>query len=266
MIFNPGKNNCHENRMERLCAIIKEKAFKSFIILKDENIFYLTGFYGKNSGSLLLITSGKIYLLVNFIYFEQAKRDVLPEKINIIEYSKNKYKKLIEILEGHDCNLIGIEGKSINSTDYLNLKNLLVKRGKKLKGTVGTVEGLRVIKDEIEISNIRKACKITDNVFTGIIESGLAFLDGETETTLALKIEKNLIKGGAEGRSFDMVIANNEGSSMPHYISSHKNIKDGLLLMDFGCRYNNYLSDITRTIFLKKFKSRDKFRKIYDIV
>ncbi len=266
MILDSGNKSDDENRIERLSAIIKEKSFDSLIVLKDENIFYLTGFHGKDSGSLLLVTSGKLYLLVNFIYLEQAKRSVYPGKVNIVEYGKNKYIKLLEILEGYGPARVGIETKSINASDYLSLKDLLKKRSKKLKETDGIIEGMRVIKDKTEITNIRKACKITDGVFSGMIESGFDFFKGESEISLALKMEKRLIEEGAEGRSFDMIIANNEGSSMPHYISSRNNIKNGLLLMDFGCKYNNYISDITRTIFLKKFKNLDKFKKIYDIV
>ncbi len=266
MVLNTGKKSCHKYRLDRLLNFIKNKGSQNLIVLKDENIFYLTGFNGKNSGSLLLITPGKIYLLVNFINLEYAKRSVFSKKINIIEYRKNKYKKLIEILEGYGSGNAAIEGKSINAADYLSLKKLLSKKGIKLKEASGIIEGMRAVKDAGEISNIRKACRITDIVFTGMINAGFDYFRGESEMTLALKIENNLIRSGAGGRSFDMVIANNEGSSMPHHAATRKKIINGLLLMDFGCRHNNYCSDITRTIFLKKFKSMDKFRKIYDIV
>ncbi len=266
MILNPGKKSCHNNRLNKLLNFIKNKGIQNLIVLKDENIFYLTGFYGKNSGSLLLFASGKIYLLVNFIYLEQAKRTVFSNKVEIIEYSKDKYTKLVEILEGHDNEVVGVESSAINAADYLSLKDLLKKRGAALKEINGAIERLRAVKDETEISNIKNACRITDDVFSGMIESGFDFFKGESESSLALKMEKKLIESGADGKSFDMIIANNEGSSMPHYISSRKNIENGLLLMDFGCGYNNYFSDITRTIFLKKYRKLDKFRKIYDIV
>jgi len=266
MILDSANKSNNEYRIGRLSAIIKNKSFNSLIVLKDENIFYLTGFYGKDSGSLLLFASDKIYLLVNFIYLEQAKKTVLSNKVETIEYSKDKYKKLIEILEGHSGGVVGVESRSISAADYLSLKDLLKKRGKKLRETDGMVEGLRAVKDETEISNIRNACRITDDVFSGMLESGFDFFKGESESSLALKMEKKLIESGADGKSFDMIIANNKGSSMPHYISSRKKIENGLLLMDFGCGYNNYFSDITRTIFLKEYRNLDKFRKIYDIV
>jgi len=53
---------------------------------------------------------------------------------------------------------------------------------------------------------------------------------------------------------------------MPHYIASHNKIKNGVLLMDFGTVYNNYCSDITRTVFIGNDSSNVKLRKIYDIV
>ena len=75
----------------------------NLIILKDENIFYLTGFYAKDSESILLLIDNDLYLLVNFIYLEQAKKTVRLNDLKVIQYNKNKYKQHIffELCEKH---------------------------------------------------------------------------------------------------------------------------------------------------------------------
>jgi Xaa-Pro aminopeptidase len=94
-----------------------------------------------------------------------------------------------------------------------------------------------------------------------------------TEKSLAYNIEGNMINMGAEGRSFDLVVAGNSSASLPHYAPSSKRIKEGLLLLDIGCRINNYCSDLTRTFFIdlgkgsfKNNRAIGKLMQIYDIV
>jgi len=152
------------SRIEKLRSYLDKKQLHNILILSDENIFYLTGFYGKDSGSLLLITPASLYLLVHFNYFEQAKKSVKNKKINIVCYQKGRFKKLSEVLKGYNFKSIGIEGRSVSFTDYCNLKKILSRQGKKLINTDGLVEKLRVVKDEDEISKIKTACKITDKV------------------------------------------------------------------------------------------------------
>ena len=66
----------YSNRLKKLYSVLKDLDKTGFIILKYEDIYYLTGFYGKDSDSMLIISSDKQYLLVNFIYYEDARASV----------------------------------------------------------------------------------------------------------------------------------------------------------------------------------------------
>jgi Xaa-Pro aminopeptidase len=261
-----------ENRIANIKKELQLRDLNNLIILKDENIYYLTGFYGKDSGSILLFINEDIYLLVHFIYFEQAKKTVIPRNIKIIQYLRDKYKKLAEIIKDYNLRNIVIEGQNISYDSFQSLQDILFaeineKTARKLKllSVSGIVENLRMIKDEFELSNLEKACSITDRVFNQISKLKLAKLKSFTEIELAYKVEIETVKYGSEGKSFDYVIASNNSSALPHYKASNKKITDGILLMDIGCKFSHYCSDMTRTVFCGG-KNDDKLIKIYDIV
>jgi Xaa-Pro aminopeptidase len=254
------------SRIKKLKSFLNKKGLQNILIFSDVNIFYLTGFYGKDSGSLLLITNDRLYLLVSFIYLEQAKKSVQIKNINFVCYQQGKFKKLAEILEGYNFKFVKVEGSNISFADFCKLEKILSKQGKRLISIDGVVENLRTVKDEVEISKIKNACKITDKVFGSIINSGAASINKLSEIELACRIEELLVKSNSEGRSFDTIVAYDKNSSIPHYSPQKIKVNNGLILMDFGCKFENYCSDMTRTIFTKKQKICNEFKKIYDIV
>jgi len=254
------------SRIGKLKNFLKAKGVQSYLITGDENIFYITGFYGKDSGSLLLLTEDILYLLVHFIYLEQAKKSIHIKNINIVCCRKNKFGRLAEILEGYSLKSLELNGKNISFADFNRLEKLLSEQSKKLASTEGMIEKLRVIKDEIEITSIRKACRIADKVYQDIINLNASEINTYKEIELAYKIEDLMIKNNSNGKSFDIIVAYDKNSSIPHYIPGKTKIKKGLILMDFGCKFENYCSDMTRTICISGNKICNEFKKIYDIV
>jgi len=255
-----------ESRVNKLRSSLEKQNTQDLIILKDENIFYLTGFYGKDSESILLLINNDLYLLVNFIHLEQARKSIYNSKIKIIQYFKGKYEKLSEILRNYNVKAVGIEGKNIAYSDFVKLEKILSLKGSKLVSLEDLVENLRAVKDDNEITKIKKACEITDNAYSNLLSLKSSDIFKFSEIELMHEIEKWLINSGSDGKSFDIIVASNENSSAPHHISSRKKIKSGTLLMDFGCRFKNYCSDITRTIFTDNNKNNNKIKKVYNIV
>jgi Xaa-Pro aminopeptidase len=85
-----------------------------------------------------------------------------------------------------------------------------------------------------------------------------------------------MVAEGASSRSFNLIVAGNASSSLPHYEPQHKTVENGILLFDIGCVWGHYCSDITRTLFIESAtgpgknmpgkKDMDKIKEIYDIV
>jgi Xaa-Pro aminopeptidase len=88
---------------------------------------------------------------------------------------------------------------------------------------------------------------------------------GMTELEVAARIEYLLKLSGAQGISFPAIVASGINSSMPHAVPSKKKIEIGdFLTMDFGCIYEGYCSDMTRTIVIGK--ASDKQKQVYETV
>lgn len=103
------------------------------------------------------------------------------------------------------------------------------------------------IKNSDELSAIKKACSIAEKAFTDITP----FLEvGVTEREIAAELEYMFKKYGASDKSFDTIVAFGENSAIPHHETGKTRLKDNVpVLMDFGCIYNGYCSDMTRTMF-----------------
>lgn len=109
------------------------------------------------------------------------------------------------------------------------------------------IEKQRMIKDDEEIEKIRKACQITDECFEHLVK----FIKiGMSEKEIASEIENYFKLNGADGISFDTIVASGRNSSKPHAVPTDKEIEMGdPITIDFGCKYKGYCSDMTRTIF-----------------
>ena len=121
---------------------------------------------------------------------------------------------------------------------------------------------MRAVKDEDEISTIRKACQLSRKGYEHILTKVYA---GVTEKEMALELDYYLRKNGAAEASFETIFASGDRTALPHATYSDKKIVEGeLVTCDFGYYFNHYTSDITRTFVVGK--ASDEIRKIYDIV
>ena len=121
---------------------------------------------------------------------------------------------------------------------------------------------LRSAKTEEELAVMQKAQDITDQVFAEICD----FLHaGVTESEVAAQLTYLQMKHGAEGNSFPPIVASGANGSMPHAIPTAKPIQKGeFVTMDFGCIYQGYCSDMTRTVAIGQ--PSDEMRRVYDAV
>jgi Xaa-Pro aminopeptidase len=155
---------------------------------------------------------------------------------------------------------LGFEEDHMSYGFYTDISSKL--REVELTSLDGIIERLRQVKDEEEIKLIEKAASIADNAFSEIIK----FIKiGMTEKEIDLELEFLMRRNGASGLSFPSIVASGKRSSLPHGAASHKKVEYGdFLTLDFGCVYNGYCSDITRTVIIGK--ASEKQKEIYDIV
>lgn len=121
------------------------------------------------------------------------------------------------------------------------------------------VDGVRVIKEEEEKEYLRKASSIADQV---MVETKAKLKIGVKESEIKTFIEKRVFELGGEGLSFYPTIA--FGSNTGRRRGDDRALEKGdNVLLDFGCKYNGYCSDITR---IYTFRSNKEAEKLYRVV
>ena len=243
-------------RLARAIALLKKNHLDAFIVSKPSNIRYLSGYSGSNG--LLVLSLQKTYFLTDFRYTVQARKEVKNCQVIIAE--RELLNELVHLPCLKDVLKVGFDPAHMTVKTLDKIKELLPKS--RLIAIEQMVESLSVVKDAAEINKIKKASKIADAVFRQILRR---IKPGVREKDLALEMSNRMIKLGAEGPSFDTIIASGQRSSMPHGRASERKFARGdLITLDFGCFCDGYASDLTRTVVLGK--ATPKQKKIYAIV
>ncbi|CAI2162215.1 12447_t:CDS:2 [Funneliformis geosporum] len=122
---------------------------------------------------------------------------------------------------------------------------------------------IRMVKTKKEITRMSQAAQITDRVYQRVLK---LVKIGMSEKDLAKLIHSSFEEMGAEGLSFDTIVVSGKNGALPHGQPSDKIIKEGeLITVDFGCKYQGYCSDFTRTFAVGK-EINPKLKEIYQIV
>ena len=243
--------------------IIDDKKLTGIILTDGYNIDYLTGYKG-HTGMVLILEDDK-FLLTDSRYTEQAQRET--DNFTCVDIGMDGYSKTVRriIEEKYGVKkeiVLGFEDKSISYSQYRTLVDnigesvQLIELGESLNY-------LRMVKSQEEIELIAKAEAIGDEAFNHIIN----FMEvGMTEKQVALELEYVMKSLGADGLSFDTIVASGTNSSMPHAVPTDKVIEDGdFVTLDFGCIYKGYCSDMTRTVHMGD-EMTEKELEVYTVV
>lgn len=246
-------------RLNSVRAGMKKAGTDIFIVNKAENKQYLTTF--RPDDNTVIITPERNYLLTDFRYIEAAADHLSPE-YEIIETRTGYgvFDFITDLLADGTGKSVGIEKETVSWSYAQELSRRIPKA--EFVSFDGLVENIRRIKDDVELSYIREAEHIGDQAFSYILGE---IRPGVSEREIALKLEMKMRELGAEGLSFPTIAVSGARTSLPHGEPTDKLIENGdLLTMDFGCRYNGYCSDMTRTVGVGHLD--DEQKKIYEIV
>lgn len=236
--------------------LFSEKGIDALLVTDPFNMRYISGFRGEG----ILYISGKQQVLITDSRYTEA---AMKESDFVVTEEKRDNKRmdiLKSCIQQDGTEVLGYEDCSMLCSEYAKFsKELPVKQWIPMEQSVND---LRQIKTPEELEYLRKAESIGDAAFAAILD----FLKpGITELEVAAQLEYEMKRNGAEGFSFDAIIASGVHSSMPHAMPDEKKLEYGdFITMDFGCLYKGYCSDMTRTVVLGK--ANDKQKEIYDVV
>lgn len=120
------------------------------------------------------------------------------------------------------------------------------------------------VKEDYETDSIKRACKIADEAFMQLLGQ---IKEGMTENDVAALLEYLMRKCGASGTSFETIVGFGENSSVPHHETGMRKLRFGdIILIDFGCRFDGYCSDCTRTFLFGDDGKHFEFKEHYSHV
>ena len=246
------------NRVRAMFPLMKADA----VLVSDPfNIRYISGY--TNDTGVLLITKEVAYLLTDFRFLFQAQREVAPG-IQVVDMTPHGYQELVAQLcmQLTPVKTLALEAFKLSYSDYCAYADRLKKSNVSVVPVPNYLSELRWIKTPDEIEKLRMAEHIGDLAFSEILPY---VKPGVTELELAARLTFSMQLHGASGNSFPPIVASGVNSSMPHAMPSEKKIETGdFVTMDFGCIYQGYCSDMTRTVVVGK--ADEKQRHIYETV
>lgn len=250
----------HALRRERVAAIVAEFDADAALITRDVNVRYLTGLASSNS-ALLLPADGPAVLATDSRYAGTAERDC-PDVELLIE-------RLIEpalvrrALAG-GWHAIAFEDDEMTVQRHQEL--LRIDAGgagvrPDLVPLDDTLCELRMVKDETELELLARACSITSEAFSAVLDR---LRPGVTEREYAIALERAMIDLGAEALAFDTIVASGPNGAIPHHVPGDRPFCSGdLVTIDCGARFGGYHADMTRTVAIGR--PADWQREIYQI-
>ncbi|MEE8167387.1 MAG: Xaa-Pro peptidase family protein [Candidatus Hydrothermarchaeales archaeon] len=211
------------SRLDDALHRLSEKDLKCGIVLKPENIFYLTGFFPSATSALLL--KDEPTLLV-------SRMDAAPAEASLVKF------KVVEKVGSEIKRLrykgMGVE-KNFTSFGFIE-KNL---KGKKIHN-LDFIEDMRKIKGKKEVDTTKKAIKIAEDAARGVESE----MEGKTEREVAASLEYSIRKHAQV--AFEAIVASGRNSSVPHHSPTEAAISAPVII-DVGAKVDYYNSDLSRT-------------------
>ena len=244
-----------DNRVKKIIDLIEERGVDALLIKGKNNKRYIGALTG--SGVYVLITKEKKYQILDGRYTDEADKKTSGFIKRVV--SQGSYiENIIELLEEMNIKNIAIESQAMSIQEYI----LLDKAGFNINLITNELGKVRAVKSKEEIELIKKACEITDEVFSEVISE---IKEGMTELEVSALLQYYALKKGASGMSFEPIVVSGERGAMPHGRPTTKKLKKNeAITIDFGVVYQGYQSDMTRTISIGK--PPKIIQEIYDVV
>jgi Xaa-Pro aminopeptidase len=245
-------------RLRRLKGLLAGRGLLPYLVYDLTNIRYLTGFTG--SYAVLVVGRDDSFLISDSRY-EEYSRSILDDDVRFVLQKGDFLTVLESELKKNRAAELNCESHSMKLPFFFEMKKKM--RGIAVVPADDAVNELRMVKDDEEIELLRQAAGLTDRCMKHLARM---VKPGLREWDVSLEIEYYYRSRGCRRSSFDAIVASGPGSSMPHYETSmKKRLKKGdVLLIDMGCQYHGYNSDLTRTIFIHSIDPL--MEKIYGVV
>jgi len=235
--------------------LLADNHLDGFLVTSLENVRYLSGFTG--SDAALILTKNRKHLLTDSRYTTQAKRE--STGYEVVEYVK-KMPGIADRIQACCLGRLGFESQHMTHAMHVDLAERLKKTH--LVPLDEEIRSARIRKEASEIRTMKRAIAVAEEA---LLRSLHLIKPGISEREVALEIEFEMRRLGAESIAFETIVASGPRGALPHGKASDRRFKKGdLVIIDFGARLDGYHSDETCTVCVGNPKPEQK--KIYRIV
>lgn len=227
-------------RLKKLQTLLKQRKLDGIVVSHMPDIRYLCGFSG--SAGTLFVSRKKAWFITDGRYDAQAAEE-LPSNVQLI-IDRAHYRRLKEEKIVAKGMKVGFQDQYVTVAAHQAMQKTFKKKVR-LEPVGSLLRSLTAIKTEEEVANVKKAANIAARVYREILK---IVKPGMRENEVAMEISYLGRKFGSEGDAFDIIVASGYRSALPHGRASTKKIAKGeLVTLDFGCIWNGFNSDMTRT-------------------
>ena len=244
-------------QLERIQEAVGRAKLGALLLMDDRNIYYACGFMPTDSAAL--ITPRSAWLITDSRYTEDAQRRCFAGVEVLLNSGAQPLMRTLGRLCAEIEGDIGAECEKLSHLAWLNTERAL---GRQLVGADAVINGLRAHKTRDELATLIRAQRIAEAALEAVLPM---IKPGLSERELAAELTYQMMRRGSERNSFDPIAITGAHTSMPHGVPGEGVIKSGdFVTMDFGCVYQGYCSDMTRTVAVGS--ATDEMKNVYDTV
>ena len=248
----------HCSRRTRAQRRISELGADAALVTSGVNVRYLTGLVSSNA-ALLLPADGSPVLCTDSRYAGTAERECSDLELVI---QRDVETVLAERALAAGLRAIAFEDREMTVLRHRALVSLDGEAVPELVPLGGTIDDLRVVKDDAELALLARACEITGEAFIAVLGQ---LRPGVTERDFAVALERAMVDLGAEEPAFGSIVASGPNGAIPHHVPGHRSFERGdLVTVDCGAKFGGYHADMTRTVAIGEPEAWQ--REIYDLV
>lgn len=217
----------------------------AFLVSNFYNIFYLTQFEGLSPSereAYVLLVKGRKIIITDSRYNEGKHSG--DSELYVLKPEERAGEVVGRLCKENKIQTLGVETDDLKWIEVQQMQKL----GIELVPLAHVFSPKRSIKLEEEIFAIKQACHIGDSVLRDITPY---IHPGQTEKEIAWLLEKMVREGYGAEIAFDPIVAVDANAAIPHYNTKKGNgivQESSLILIDFGVKFHNYCSDITRMV------------------
>jgi Xaa-Pro aminopeptidase len=231
----------HLLRLRKFEQTLHEKGLDGFAVTHPANLRYLCGYTGSNG--LLLFLAGTRVFFTDGRYTQQAREEV--KGVRVVIAKGPLLNDAVKLIAKRNSSAVGFEADHTTVAAAEQMRKLVTRRTR-WKPTSGLLMRQRMIKDADELRTITDAVKLGAAVYEKALE---AVHPGVRESEVAGRLEYAARQAGAEGMSFETIVATGKRAALPHGRASNQLIpRRGFVVVDSGVILRGYCSDMTRTV------------------